>query len=245
VLGNYEAEGSQYTILGNSLVSDALSDSGVTLLNGISPNLTEDETEGDTEDESGAEEDAEGYQEISENTGEIENKESTEQVLAQAAEIANAYQELEGSLLFDNVINEAEIDSYLTAGKATFTTDSGLTAVVSTSDIKTSTCGDKVRLIITTGDVTIDTSKFQGLIIAKGKITIGVSASSIKLDKMGLYKVLSATSGVEGDTETPIDFFAGGGGSLSEGAETAKTDDAGNLNIDYSDVVRYVNWIKK
>jgi hypothetical protein len=220
----------------------------VTLLNGISPSPTEDGTEGDAEDGSDTDEgaEAEGYQEISDNTGEIANKESTEQVLAQAAEIANAYQELEDTLLFGSVINETEIDSYLTAGRATFTTDSGLTAVVSKeSNISTSSCGDKVRLIISTGNVTIDTNKFQGLIIAKGKITIGVSASSIKLDKMGLYKVLSATSGVEGDAVTPIDFFAGGGGSLSEGAETAKTDDAGNLNIDYSEVVRYVNWIKK
>jgi hypothetical protein len=187
VLGDYEVEGNQYTILGNSLVSSVLSDSGVTLLNGISPSPTEDGTEGDAEDGSGTVEgaEAEGYQEISENTGEIENKESTEQVLAQAAEIANAYQALEDTLLFDNVINETEIDSYLTAGRATFTTDSGLTAVVSKeSNLSTSSCGDKVRLIISTGNVTIDTNKFQGLIIAKGKITIGVSAllSWIKWD---------------------------------------------------------------
>jgi Tfp pilus assembly protein PilE len=251
VLGDSEAEGNQYTILGNSLVSSALSDSGVTLLNGIAPTLTEGEPEGDAEDESG-EEGTEGYQEISENTGELTNKESEAQVLAQAADITNAYTELENTLLFDQVIKETALNDYLTdQGVLTkvFTTDGGLQAVVSKEDVTLSgisgvSDSSKVRLIISTGNVTVNSS-FAGLVIAKGKITMEGSCSSVKRDKMGLYKVLSAESGVEGDTVTPIDFFTNGGGSLSGSVEKAEVGDNGNLDIDYSEIVRYVNWIKK
>jgi hypothetical protein len=62
---------------------------------------------------------------------------------------------------------------------------------------------------------------------------------------MGVYKVLSAKSSVEGDTVTPIDFFVNGGGNLANSVETADVDEEGNLNIDYSEIVRYMNWIKK
>jgi hypothetical protein len=228
-----------------------LSDSGVTLLNGIAPTLTEGEPEGDAEDESG-EEGTEGYQEISENTGELTNKESEAQVLAQAADITNAYTELENTLLFDQVIKETALNDYLTdQGVLTkvFTTDGGLQAVVSKEDVTLSgisgvSDSSKVRLIISTGNVTVNSS-FAGLVIAKGKITMEGSCSSVKRDKMGLYKVLSAESGVEGDTVTPIDFFTNGGGSLSGSVEKAEVGDNGNLDIDYSEIVRYVNWIKK
>jgi type II secretory pathway pseudopilin PulG len=246
VLGDYENTdgGNQYTILGNSLVSSALSDSGVTLLNGIAPDVTTDDEGEDTGDEDAAA----GYQEISENTGELTNTSTEAQVLTQAADIAASYTELENTLLFDKVIKETALNDYLTdqgVNEMTFTTDAGLKAVVTRKDnINTSSCGD-VRLIISTGDVTIDTNKFEGMIIAKGTIHIGVSASSIKKDEMGVYKVLSAKSSVEGDTVTPIDFFVNGGGSLTNSVEKAEVDDAGNLDIDYSEIVRYMNWIKK
>ena len=44
---------------------------------------------------------------------------------------------------------------------------------------------------------------------------------------------------------TPLVFFTNGGGSLVDGAAEAEVDETGNLVIDYSEIVRYANWIKK
>ena len=50
---------------------------------------------------------------------------------------------------------------------------------------------------------------------------------------------------LSGDTVTPIDIFVAGHGSMVNGAEEAKVDEEGNLDIDYAEIVRYMNWIKK
>lgn len=47
-----------------------------------------------------------------------------------------------------------------------------------------------------------------------------------------------------GDNKKPIDMFVNGGGSLLNGAQKPDIDDAGNLVLDYSELVRYMNWIK-
>lgn len=44
---------------------------------------------------------------------------------------------------------------------------------------------------------------------------------------------------------TPMGFFVNGETSLSEGAQESPTDDAGNLDIDYTEIVRYMNWEKR
>lgn len=266
LLGDYEMEGNQYTILGNSLVSDALSDGGVTLLNGISPDTSADEEGEDGEE---TELTSEGdYTEISENTGELLNKKTEAEILAQAEEIRQTYAALTtnltedasaagdgeetGSKVFGNIIREEELENYFTsvgASTVTYTTDAGLKAIVTKNDFVLSSHGNasKIRLVISTGDVTVDCN-FTGLIIAKGKITIDGAVSggaSIKRDSMGVYKVLNAVSDIDGDTIIPLDLFVDGGGSMANGAEEAKVNDAGNLDIDYSEIVRYMNWIKK
>ena len=90
---------------------------------------------------------------------------------------------------------------------------------------------------------------FTGLAIAKGTITIdgatGKGAASLKRNKMELYKVLNATTGEEGAAITPMAFFVNGETGLVDGVQEAPTDDAGNLNIDYTEIVRYMNWEKR
>ena len=133
-----------------------------------------------------------------------------------------------------------------------FTTDDGLKAIITTSlhyNLSSAPGGaSNVRLIVSAGDITIDRN-FTGLAIAKGTITIdgAVSngAASLKRNKMELYKVLNATTGEEGNTVTPMNFFVNGETSLADGVQEAPTDDAGNLNIDYTSIVRYVNWEKR
>lgn len=273
LLGDFNALGNQYTILGNSLVSSAIADSGVTLLTGLdqsSLSSEEDKTENegdkeDTEQDETAQEEG-GYQEIQENADEVPNYRDEADVMMLSAEIAGTYQALTTNLtedvstigvdqnVFNSIIKEDELEEYLNnngANTVTYTTDAGLKAVVTKrSKTKLSEMGDssKVRLIIALGDVIIDRN-FSGLVIAKGKITIDGSvpngAASVKWNKMELYKVLSATSSLPADTITPLDIFVDGQGSMVNGAEEAEVDEAGNLEIDYGEIVRYMNWIKK
>ncbi|MCM1121039.1 MAG: hypothetical protein NC416_00500 [Eubacterium sp.] len=104
--------------------------------------------------------------------------------------------------------------------------------------------GDRnIRLVVAVGDVEV-TGDFQGLIIASGRITVAGNAA-IKKDGEGVYAVLQAQSEVSGDTNVPADILCNGSGMVKSGYEEADVDEEGNLNIDYSEIVRYENWIKK
>lgn len=270
LLGDFNSSDNQYTILGNSLVSSAIADSGVTLLTGLDQStLSSGEEEDGENTESGEQEGSaseEGYQEIQENADEVANFRDEADVIALSTEIGNIYQALTTNLtedastiavnqnVFNSIIKEEELEEYLNANgtnTVTYTTDAGLKAVVTKrTEMKLSEMGDssKVRLIISLGDVVVDRN-FSGLVVAKGKITIDGAvpngAASVKWNKMELYKVLSATSSLSADAVTPLDCFVDGQGSLVNGAEEAKVDEAGNLEIDYGEIVRYMNWIKK
>lgn len=262
-LGDYNAPGNQYTILGNSLVSSAIADNGVTLLTGLDQSSLSsgEEDQENTEDGEQEESDAEeGYREIQDNADEMPNYRDEADVIALSTQIANTYQALtanltedespvEGQNVFNSIIKEGELEDYLNDKRTStviYTTDAGLTAVLTKKpEIKLSEMGDssKVRLIVSLGDVVVDRN-FSGLVVAKGKVTID-GAASVKRNKMELYKVLSAASSLPDDTVTPLDCFVDGQGSMVNGTEEAKVDEAGNLQIDYGEIVRYMNWIKK
>ena len=274
LLGDYNTTSdNQYTILGNSLVSSAISDSGVALLTGLDQSAlfpdSGEEGEG-AEGEEGAGQEGtvpeDTYQETGENADEITNFRDEADVLAFSANVADKYKALTTNLtedastiavdqnVFNSIIKENELTDYLDdhgVNTVTYTTDAGFKAVVTRqAEISLSGIGDSsnIRLIISMGDVVIDRN-FSGLVIAKGKITVDGSvpngAASVKWNKMELYKVLSGTSSLSGDTVTPIDIFVAGHGSMVNGAEEAKVDEEGNLDIDYAEIVRYMNWIKK
>lgn len=288
-LGDYAAVTNQYTILGNSLVSSALADNGVTLLTkvnqtdlmpGAGSGGTGSGTGGGTQTPPTG-----GYQEVEENADDDFSSFQTEaEVEAFANTTKGIYAALTTNLsedpssisyitdpttgesvpnpaqyVFNSLVKETDIENYLDnhgANTMKFYTEvnettgvkSGLQAIVTReSDFALSSQGgdsSDIRLIIAFGNVTID-KNYKGLVIAKGKITVTGGASSIKRDNMGLYKVLSATSGITGDTITPLDMFVNGSGSMVNGATNARVDDAGNLQINYSEIVRYMNWIKK
>ena len=246
LLGDYTSEQNSYTILGNALVSDALNESGVGLLTSMD-----------------AATNAMNQAEVTQKSLEIAN--------AYAGLTTTLNEDERNSLknVFDSVIKQEivtknadgteikkTLQEYLVqngqGGTMEFTTDDGLKAIITTSlhyNLSSAPGGaSNVRLIVSAGDITIDRN-FTGLAIAKGTITIdgAVSngAASLKRNKMELYKVLNATTGEEGNTVTPMTFFVNGETSLADGVQEAPTDDAGNLNIDYTSIVRYVNWEKR
>jgi len=248
LLGNYGADNTSYTILGNALVSDVLSDSGVQLLSADPAAEPDLHAMTDTQVLAKSEEIGKTYLALTTNLTED---------AASVSPTQNAF----NSVISQNVKTiEADgtetietIEAYLTANGGTmeFVTDGGLKGVVTNGNytLSSESHASDVRLIVSLGDITIDRN-FTGLAIAKGKISItgGVSngASSLKRDKMELYKVLNATTGEEGSVITPLTFFVNGTGGVSgSNAQDVATDEQGNLVIDYNEIVRYVNWIKK
>lgn len=146
----------------------------------------------------------------------------------------------------------AGLEDYLDekGGKAEFITGQGtemLKAVLVDSETQPGgiyeVADSKLRLVVAIGDVEV-TSNFQGLIIASGRIRIADSVT-VKKDGEGVYAVLQAESEFEEDTNVPANVFYNGPGMILGGYEAADVDESGNLNIDYSKIVRYENWIKK
>lgn len=246
LLGDYTSEQNSYTILGNALVSDALSQSGVSLFK--SADTTTDRTLTPAEVFQKSEEIANVYKGLTTNLSEDG---------ASASPLQNVFE----SVIKKEITTKQEdgseqkepIQKYLldNGGTMEFTTEDGLKGIITTGNYTLSSAtggASNVRLIISLGDIMIDRN-FTGLAIAKGTITIdgatGKGAASLKRNKMELYKVLNATTGEEGAAITPMAFFVNGETGLADGVQEAPTDDAGNLNIDYTEIVRYVNWEKK
>lgn len=247
VLGDYTSEQNSYTILGNALVSDVLSQSGVSLL-------------ASTATASNTMTTAEVYQK----SGEIANVyKGLTTNLSEDGASASSFQNVFDSVIKKEIVTKnadgsetrETIQEYLihngTGSTMEFTTDDGLKGIITAGSytLSSATSGaSNIRLIVSLGDITIDRN-FTGLAIAKGTITINGAvsngAASLKRNKMDLYKVLNATTGAEGDTMTPMGFFVNGETSLSEGAQESPTDEAGNLDIDYTEIVRYMNWDKR
>ncbi len=288
ILGDYTAENAQYTILGNSLVSDALSDSGVTLLKGFQPTVPDEGGgEGGTGEEDEQPTPDEGYQEVSDNTSELKNFKDEAEVLELSETYAKTFKALTTNLtedistvspnqnVFNSIIREDMLRDYLddNGGTVVFKSEDGMIAVLTncTGDDdgndetvtlsklagKLGTDGKlkNIRLIvvidrddnaedgITGGNIIID-GDFTGLIVAQGEITIA-GAQSVKRDKMGTYKALNAPFS-DTDAQMPMDFFVNGSGILAEEVtDGSKVDGSGILNVDLSEIVRYMNWIKK
>lgn len=289
-LGDFADPTNQYTILGNSLVSSAISTSGVTLLTGVDQ-TTLNPPAGGTPDP-GADPadppvvDPDAYTETGINAEEVVNNRTESAVIALSEQIRAEYKGLNYNLteaappaladpdidpteaakhyVFNSVIKETEVENYLTTNgwsHVTYKTSAGKQAVlargdvtVGSSNVSLTATGDPLgntvdtSLIVCFGNVTVK-KDFSGLIIAKGKIIVD-GANHIKLDGTNLANVLQADSehflpDGSGDNNKPIDMFVNGGGSMLNGAQAPDVDDAGNLVLDYSELVRYMNWIKK
>ena len=256
ILGDYDAENTQYTILGNSIVSGAITGSS-TLYTEVAQSLEE----------------GTGYQESSENAEEINNAWSKTEAQAMAAEISAKYDSLCKDLtedasagsnqnVFKSIIREDMLRQYFIdhpelGGVLVFTTDDGYKAVLTNKDNYTPT-DNNIRLIVAIdgnynphdadsvvdeGNVTIN-SNFTGMIIAQGKITIGNNVA-ISRDKTNVYRVIN-TPLSDTDAQIAMDFFVNGSGMLTnEVTEVSKVDASGTLDINLSQIVRYSNWIKK
>lgn len=257
----------EYTVVGNSMVSVTDASTGDILTSEDGQNLVRllPGSFMETEDwESGAEdpEDAEG----------LWNEADAEAIEENAANYGRFYKNLSRNLLeedpgtedtvFENLVRlhtwpgspegMAGLQEYLDkyGGKVEFTTGESTDALKAVLVDAAREPGSvyqasdsRLRLVVAIGNVEV-TENFQGLIIASGKITVADSVT-VRQDGEGVYAVLYAKSGIDGDTNVPADILYCGPGMNTGDYEAADVDEEGNLNIDYSKIVRYENWIKK
>lgn len=239
----------------------------VRLLSGVEKDSEEEDgAEGSPANETG------DYQEVSDNAETILNDKDQEELKNIIQNCEQNYRNLNRNLLeadagteetvFENLVrlhteptdpeSVTGLQEYLdeqggSDGKVEFTAGDGLKAVLvdcakQSGDIYQVKDSD-LRLVVAIGDVEVQRN-FQGLIIASGKITIADSVT-VKKDGEGVYDVLQAKSEIEGDPNVPANVFYNGSGMVKNGYEETDVDESGNLNIDYSEIVRYENWIKK
>ena len=165
--------------------------------------------------------------------------------------------------VFDNLVNEEGMRTFINSKeetssdgsykKYTFKADAdngGLTAVMADNRygselLISSSDADKLRLVVCTGDVKIASGVvFNGIIMAKGKITLGSGAQLISAP-MDAAKVFQAIT----DGISPKSFFWEGdkyvlGNSTATDGTTSANKISDNT-YDLAECVTYENWKKK
>ena len=168
--------------------------------------------------------------------------------------------------VYDNLVNEKKMISYIKdtvkddTGKYVFTAsdeDGGLQAIMydngengmnQTLKISQSDA-DKLRLVVCTGDVEIEAGvKFQGIIMAKGTITLraGAQLESAPLEAARVFQAQMRSYG-DGTSIKPQDFFWEGDKYVLGNSSSSGKKDTLNGSDTYSiaDCVTYENWKKE
>lgn len=254
---------------GDNIVTDKYGENLVQLLSSVMPSADEEEGDGEESEEGGQPTDPDVYEEVSDNISGIENIKNQDELDEIIDNCGSVYRNLTTNLMeedtglyntvFENLImlespsgedgSTQGLKDYLNdnGGKAEFyISESPTTKKLKAVLVDAGTGSYEIphdsnlRLVIAIGDVEV-TGNFQGLIIASGKITVGKNVTC-KKDGEGVYSALQATSA---DGNVPANILRNGSGMIKSGYEDAQTDEMGNLRIDYSEIVRYENWIKK
>ena len=168
--------------------------------------------------------------------------------------------------VYDNLVNEKKMISYIKdtvkddTRKFVFTAsdeDGGLQAIMydngengmnQTLKISQSDA-DKLRLVVCTGDVEIESGvKFQGIIMAKGTITLraGAQLESAPLEAARVFQAQMSSYG-DGTSIKPQDFFWEGDKYVLGNSSSSGKKDTLNGSDTYSiaDCVTYENWKKE
>lgn len=246
-----------YTIMGNALVSQMTEDG----------NQSIGEVRLLTEADAGSTVQAMTDEEVNDKIGTI--KKTVENLTTNLSEDGGTSSVSEDGeppkTVFENIMRETELNNFLRLAGDTveFETDSDnskIGIVTAKENYKLSEQGraSDVRLIISTGkNVTID-KNFKGIVICKGTITVesgtatdirnrNYVSNSNTTDSINseLYSVLNAEIVIDEMTYSPLYFFVNGTKSLKDEVFIAPTNKEGYLDIDYSKIVRYVNWEKR
>lgn len=252
-LGNIADEDISYTLLGNALVNNVVKPEEVSLISGEKPSTVVTPTEEPTDGE---------YHEIYDDTQYLVNSLTNEEVASLSSTYAGRYDAYLSSLTDTLNAGKTAVETQLnlkyirdgeggepafyadpehprTGGAYIFTTEDGLKAVITSEDYTVN--DSKVRLVIGSGETATGSQPkitvrgtFSGLVISTGEVdlqTAVITNNSKELAKVLAYKDDKGCG--------PLAFFANGGG-LSNGADEVNVDD-----IDLTEIVRFMNWVKK
>lgn len=149
-------------------------------------------------------------------------------------------EEIAKGSVYENIIDESVINAH--GNSYTFETETGKKALVTKNNVTTSSLGSDYRLIVSEGNITID-SDFTGLAIAKGTVYMnGAGGISVKNDtdsKKDIQDLMACREDADG--LYLYDFFIEGS-SLASNIETTKEEDADNS---LGKLVTYENWYKE
>ena len=165
--------------------------------------------------------------------------------------------------VYDNLVNEKKMVSYIKdtvkdgTRKYVFTAsdeDGGLQAIMYDNGVNqtlkiSQSDADKLRLVVCTGDVEIEAGvKFQGIIMAKGTITLkaGAQLESAPLEAARVFQAQMSSYG-DGTGIKPQDFFWEGDKYVLGNSSSSGKKDTLNGSETYSlaDCVTYENWKKE
>ena len=113
--------------------------------------------------------------------------------------------------------------------------------------IITSAMADKLRLVVCTGDVVIEPGvHFQGIIMAKGRITLG-SGASLESAPLEAAKVFQAQMASDKNMSPKSFFWEGDKYVLGNSNTSNESTDSGRVldTYDLADCVTYENWRKE
>lgn len=133
--------------------------------------------------------------------------------------------------IFDYLIDEISIRKL--SGATEFISPTGFIAVVTPGNY---TVDDpNVRFVLAEGDITIPCD-YQGCAYAKGtiKLKAGSGGHKIEPDAVGIYEAMNTVR--ETDALSPLSYFKKSPVTLSK---------YGMIKVEYSEIVKYRNWIKQ
>ena len=148
-----------------------------------------------------------------------------------------------GQILFENLVDETMLETYIQAGSATDTllmTDTYGDVILTKSDYVIT--DSDVHLVIAGGDVTIDIPNFEGTVFANGKVTVTGTVQSIKTDTEAVNAMLRYAQEVDGKKAMVAQVLRAGKEFVFAAEDLGESEDA---VTSMADLIVYENWKKE
>lgn len=161
----------------------------------------------------------------------------------------------ESSTLYSNLVNETALKNFLVskAGKkAVFRTPvTEMDAILIDGDYTVTSADENVRFIVATGNVDV-TADFQGLIVAKGTVTVsgGANITAVPEETAAVFQCIYGTDKAEvkdnsGAIVSPMSYFNEGEQYLLNGIASGYVSGTLGDQINLADYIQFENWKKQ
>ncbi len=148
-----------------------------------------------------------------------------------------------GQILFENLVDETMLETYIQAGSATDTlqmSESYGDVVLTKSDYTVT--DSNVHLVIAGGNVTIDVPHFEGTVFANGEVTATGNVQSMKTDSEAVNAMLRYVQEVDGKKAMVAQVLRAGKEFVFAAEDLQDSEDA---VTSMADLIVYENWKKE